>query len=350
MDDYAAPSVSSSPVDAHVASDSAVQGESGSAMQRQSINKNDSSLREGPNGLRPDDPMITFAYACLKQEFEALLSQQPKRGQLPTPANVHRMRIATRRLRSALRMFEKLLPDKAAERLSKDLRWFARALGDVRDLDVYAENFRAYLQDVPPERVQELVGYELHLRRARTEARDKLGELFGNERYAALLAAFASLLDGAPSRAAVRRWRSFRIKDGVEKYLAKSVKRVRKMRREIGHKTNARELHKLRIRTKRLRYELEFFAPIFPSLLGVAKAAKALQDVLGAHQDAHTATWRLRSYARVLRDREPAGAAPSSALQDLLKSQRQKAAEARRAFAEEWHRFESAVQSIELPI
>lgn len=347
MDDSAAPSVFSSPADSHVVSGAAAQSEGSGATQRETATE---GSQERASTLGPDDPMIAFAYSCLRQEFESLLSQQPKPGQLPTPENVHRMRIATRRLRSALRMFEKLLPEKAAERLSKDLRWFARALGDVRDLDVYAENFRAYLQEVPSERVQELAGYELHLRRARNEARDKLRELFANERYTALLAAFASLLDGAPSRAALRRWRSFRVKDGVEKYLAKSVKRVRKLRREIGHKTNARDLHKLRIRTKRLRYELEFFASIYPTLLGVAKAAKALQDVLGAHQDAHTATTRLRSYARLLREREPTAAAQPSALQDLLKSQRQKAIEARRAFAEEWQRFENAVQSIELPV
>ena len=85
-----------------------------------------------------------------------------------------------------------------------------------------------------------------------------------------------------------------------------------------------------------------------PSLLGVAKSAKALQDVLGAHQDARTATTRLRAYARLLRDREPVAAAPPTALQDLLKSQRQKAAESRHAFVEEWRRFESAVEGIEL--
>jgi CHAD domain-containing protein len=186
------------------------------------------------------------------------------------------------------------------------------------------------------------------LRRARTEARDKLSELFANERYAALLAAFANLLDGAPSRAALRRWRSFRIEDGAEKYLEKSVKRVRKVRREMGHKTNARDLHKLRIRTKRLRYELEFFAPIYPALRGVAKSAKALQDVLGAHQDAHTASARLRAYARLLREREPPAAAAPTALQDLMKSQRRKAAESRNAFAEEWRRFARAVESIDL--
>ena len=58
--------------------------------------------------------------------------------------------------------------------------WFARALGEVRDLDVYAENFRTYLQAIPPEQVQDLGGYELHLRRARSEARNDLTELFAD--------------------------------------------------------------------------------------------------------------------------------------------------------------------------
>jgi CHAD domain-containing protein len=350
MDDSAAPSVLSSPVDAHVAPAAAQSDGDGAAesVPSATVSANDSAT-DRSSTLGPDDPMITFAYACLKRELDSLLSQQPKPGRPPTPENVHQMRIATRRLRSALRMFGKLLPPKAAERLTKDLRWFARALGDMRDLDVYAENFRAYLQEVPPERLEELGGYELHLRRARTEARDKLGELFANERYTALLAALAALVDGAPSRAALRRWRSFRIKDGVESYLDKSVKRVRKVRREMGRKTNAGDLHKLRIRTKRLRYEVEFFTPIYPTLRGLAKSAKSLQDVLGAHQDAHTASARLRAYARLLRDREPAAArATPAALDDLLKSQRRKAAEARNAFAEEWRRFEHAVDNIEL--
>src|SRR5262245_50429545 len=140
--------------------------------------------------------MISFAYACLRRELDSLLAHRPRPGELPPPEDIHQLRIATRRLRTALRLFRHLLPAKQAESLRKELRWFARALGDVRDLDVYAENFRAYAQTLPPEQLPELGGYELHLRRARAEARNELGALVADERYTALLASLEPLLDG----------------------------------------------------------------------------------------------------------------------------------------------------------
>lgn len=295
---------------------------------------------------KPGDPMIVFAYACLRREFDSLLEHTPQPNELPAPENIHQLRIATRRLRTALRLFRHLLPTNAAA-LRKELRWFARALGDVRDLDVYAENFRAYLQTLPPEQLQDLGGYELHLRRARAEARSDLGALFGDARYTALLAAFADFLDGAPTPAALRRWRSFEISDGFKKYLRKSAKRVQKLGRKIGREAQAKKLHELRIRTKRLRYELEFFTEVYPSLGGTAKATKALQEVLGAHQDACTASTRLRRYARSLPARDDGAAAPV-ALQQLLESQQRKAAEARRAFGSQWRRFAKTIARTKL--
>ena len=180
---------------------------------------------------KPGDPMIEFAYACLRREFDSLLEHKPRPGELPTPENIHQLRIATRRLRIALRLFRHMLPASKIASLRKDLRWFARGLGEVRDLDVYAENFRAYLQTLPPEQLQDLGGYELHLRRARAEARNDLGALFADERYAALLGSFGAFLEGAPMPAAVRRWRSFQISDGFKKYLRRSAKRVQKLGR-----------------------------------------------------------------------------------------------------------------------
>ena len=284
--------------------------------------------------------MIAFAYACLRREFAALSARRPRTGASPEPEDIHQMRIATRRLRVAMRLFRHMLPAKAA-RLAKEFRWFGRTLGEVRDLDVYAENFRGYVQAIPPEELHDLGGYELHLARARAAARDNLGALFADERYSQLLAALAAFLDGAPTPAALRRWRSFRIGDGIAKYLEKSVQRVVKTGRKIGRDTPAKSLHRLRIRAKRLRYELEFFSEVYPALAKAAKTTKALQDTLGAHQDACTASERLADYARPLRGpdarRVPAG------LSRLLESQEQKARDARQAFAGEWRRFARTV-------
>lgn len=288
---------------------------------------------------RPTDPMIVFAYECLRREFQDLVDRKPAEPAAPTADDVHRMRIAMRRLRVALRMFRRMLP-RAAKDLRKDLRAFARALGEVRDVDVHAENFRAYAQTIPAEGLAELGGYELHLRRERAEARIRMSEQFGDDQYDELLKDFAAFLDNAPSAGAERRWRSFKVSDGVDKYLKKSLKRVLKLGRKVGAEAHAKDLHRLRIRAKRFRYELEFFAYAYKSLDKAAAEAKALQDLLGAHQDACTAESRLADYARSLRKH---GGELPAALARLADSEHQRARDVRQSFPAEWRRFERSV-------
>ena len=290
--------------------------------------------------IRPSDPMIVFAYDCLRREFKDLAARRPVDGKPPTTDDVHRMRIAMRRLRVALRLFRRMLPREAKE-FRKGLRSFARALSDTRDLDVHADVFRTYAQTVPAESLGELGGYELHLRRERAEARARMVERFGDERYDELLDSFGALLEDAPSLGAVRRWHSFKVSDGVDKYLKKSLKRVLKLGRKVGDEAHAKDLHRLRIRSKRLRYELEFFAFAYKSLEKAALEAKALQDLLGEHQDACTASQRLQRFARSLR--KHASAPMPAALDRLAEAERQRARDVRQAFPAEWRRFERSV-------
>jgi CHAD domain-containing protein len=290
--------------------------------------------------IRPSDPMIVFAYECLRREFDELAARRPVDDKPPSTEDVHRMRIAMRRLRVALRLFRRMMPHEARE-FRKDLRTFARSLGDTRDLDVHADVFRTYAQTVPAESLGDLGGYELHLRRERSEARARMVEQFGDDRYDELLESFGALLEDAPSAGAARRWHSFKVSDGVDKYLKKSVKRVLKLGRKVGDEAHAKDLHRLRIRAKRLRYELEFFAFAYKSLDKAALEAKALQDLLGEHQDACTASERLERYARSLR--KHAGAPMPTALDRLAEAERQRSREVRRAFPAAWRRFERSV-------
>jgi len=299
----------------------------------------DESAAAAKRASRPTDPMIVFAYECLRREFQELVDRRSAEPAAPTADDVHRMRIAMRRLRVALRMFRRMLP-RAAKDFRKDLRAFARALGGVRDVDVHAENFRAYAQTIPAEGLAELGGYELHLRRERAEARIRMSEQFGDDRYGELLKDFAAFLDNAPSAGAERRWRSFKVSDGVDKYLKKSLKRTLKLGRKVGAEAHAKDLHRLRIRAKRFRYELEFFAFAYKSLDKAAAEAKALQDLLGAHQDACTATARLAHFARSLRKHD---AELPAALARLADSERQRARDVRQSFPAEWRRFERSV-------
>jgi CHAD domain-containing protein len=291
---------------------------------------------------RPSQPMIVFAYACLRRELASLLTHKPSQNAIPTPEEVHQSRIAMRRMRVALRLFRRMLPRRAKE-FRKDLRSFARALGEVRDLDVHADHFRAYTQALGPDNSAELSGYELHLRRERAEARNRLGETFADDGYGTLLASIAALLEGAPGVGAMRRWRSFKVSDGVDKYLKKSLKRVRKLGRKVGAEAHASDLHRLRIRAKRLRYEIEFFAEAYPSLKRAAREAKALQELLGEHQDACAAIERLRAYARALR--KHGGTPMPPALTRFVASEKNRVRDVRQRFAAEWTRFERSVAS-----
>jgi CHAD domain-containing protein len=289
--------------------------------------------------------MIVLAYRCLQHDFGVLVSLRPSAAAPPSADDVHQMRIATRRLRVALRLFAHMLPPRAATNIAGELRWLAGALGGVRDLDVHAKAFRNFLRSVAADDAQRLSGYELHLTRDRAAARSGLNELLTSERYAALIDALAALLDGAPSLAALRRWQSFRVCDGAAKYLKKSRKRVRRLGRKLGRDAHDEELHRLRIRTKRLRYEIEFFLDVYPQFAPAAKAAKALQDVLGAHQDACAARERIKAYSRILRAHRKDGVVPAAALVPWRASQEQQAEAARRAFPAEWARFAQVLKN-----
>ena len=293
--------------------------------------------------LTPDSPMIELAYRCLRREYRALLRLQRQRAATPTPEDVHQTRVATRRTRVVLRLFGALLPRRATTHLNKELRWFAQTLGAVRDLDVHTEALREHLTTAGAAAAQELSRFELALRRDRVAAHEKLHALFVSERYDALMACLAETLGDAPSPAALRRWRSFTIRAGVAHYLKPSRKRVVTLGGTIGSKSGVDDLHRLRIRAKRLRYALEFFVEAYPALEPAATAAKALQDVLGTVQDARTARGRVLAYMRSIRKRDGVGPAPDG-VRAWGRAQHRRAAEARRALAPEWQRFLAATE------
>jgi triphosphatase len=76
------------------------------------------------------------AFAILRRHFGQMLAHEPGVRLGEDPEELHDMRVATRRLRAALKLYSDVLP-KRSERYERDLRWVARALGEVRDLDVH---------------------------------------------------------------------------------------------------------------------------------------------------------------------------------------------------------------------
>jgi CHAD domain-containing protein len=214
------------------------------------------------------------------------------------PEAVHQARVATRRIRSTLRTFSKLLDKEWTDRLRGDLKWLADLLGEVRDADVMLERFSGHLEALPAADAKAGRRLLATLADQRDHARRRLLGAMAQEKYAVLLddvvaaAAAPALLPGADRPAA----------EVMPPLVRKPWRRLRKAVRQAGDDPADDQLHQIRIRAKRARYAAEAVEPVIGTpAKGFADAVADLQSVLGDHQDAVVGEAWLREAAAASR-------------------------------------------------
>jgi CHAD domain-containing protein len=243
------------------------------------------------------------------------------------PEAVHQARVATRRLRSTLRSFRKLLEPEWTTRLRDELKWLADLLGAVRDADVLLGRFEGHLEALPEADAEAGRRLLRGLIERREADRGRLLAAMGESRYATLLddlvaAALApALLPGADQPAV----------EVMPALVAKPWRRLRKTVRAAGDDPTDEELHQVRIRAKRARYAAEAVEPVIGKQAErFADAAADLQDVLGDQHDAVVGEAWLRQAARSARRGEAVAAG------QLVAAERTGAAAARAAWPSAW--------------
>ena len=221
--------------------------------------------------------VVELARARLRQQLDELCAQAAVVGAGDNPEAVHKMRVATRRLRAALRVFEDFLPPSAID-LRRELKWLAGTLGGVRDLDVQihslADACRA-LQAQP-----EAAGPVVSLFEARrSTARAALVGGLAAPRFAKLVGALETLLE--------QPWPAPESPPDAPRLIGARYRRMRRAGEAVLEDASPEALHKARIRAKQLRYTLECFADVYgqPARKLIRKTVR-LQDVLGTLQDA----------------------------------------------------------------
>ena len=295
------------------------------------------ALREQP---APADPAIHLAYGRLLEQFEEIIIQEPRAWEGLDPEGVHKMRVATRRLRSALRAFKKVLPA-SVRWFNGEFKWLAAVLGGVRDLDVAMGNLPHFLSEIPPDDAAHLDDYQQYLADQWREERKRLLACLASERYGRLKAGFAERLERGPSERTMEALGSITIGDAAQMLIGKRFRGVQRRGRAITSASRDEKLHALRIRCKQLRYLLEFFRPAYGELLKAeTRRLKKLQEVLGDFQDACVAGELLRRYAEGLPMRS-SNRGQLIALGQLIGGQNRRAASCRADFARAWERFDS---------
>jgi len=221
----------------------------------------------------------------------ALLRHDPGVRLGDDPEDVHRARVATRRLRSQLRTFRGLLQPGWVDALRDDLRWVAAGLGDVRDKQVMAQRVRSRTTALAEGDAAAVGELAAQLEVESEEARGRLVLDMRSERYIALL---DRLVEGARTPSLTEE-AATPASEAVVAIVRRDWRRLRKAVRRLDKHPPDDELHHVRILAKRARYAAEAAEPVTGKAAArFAAVVTQLQDVLGDHQDSVTAQGWLR--------------------------------------------------------
>ncbi|MDD5369652.1 MAG: CHAD domain-containing protein [Anaerolineaceae bacterium] len=236
---------------------------------------------------KPDDGMCVFGAVLLHRYLDALIQEVDGVRIGEDIEFIHRMRVASRRLRAALPLFSDCLPPKKYPTWEKSIREITKALGAARDLDVQLDvlqDFSAQAQD--PHWRPGLYRLMLRLRQQRVKKQVKVDRALNDMLASGTISNLGQRLSHYEERQnqtylytpALYRLGYDAITRHLEDFLGYD---------EIVEKPEeVEQLHAMRIAAKRLRYTLEIFAPLYPGeLKDPIQAGRKAQDLLGEIHD-----------------------------------------------------------------
>lgn len=236
--------------------------------------------------LRPDKSACIFGAGKLTNSLQALLQEVDGVRAARDIEHIHRMRVASRRLRSALPLFAGCYPAKKVSAWLKEVRRVTRALGAARDLDVQIDRLERVYNALPRRSYRPGVHRLLvRLKQQRTELQARvlqaLDRLLESAAVAEMQKLFLRQQASAPPVSFSR---------GLYRLAFTSVQQrldeLFSFEAYIHHVECVSELHAMRIAAKRVRYTLETFSNIYPApIQEILKALRKAQDTLGEIHD-----------------------------------------------------------------
>ena len=169
------------------------------------------------------------------------------------------MRVALRRLRSALSLFRRVAGSPELDRVKRDLGALARALGPARDWDVFLAGAGRDVGKLLPDE-KAVARLNAAARRRRRAAYTELARVLDAPEFQLMLLDLVQLAVARPWQRDATQDRP-RLVAFARHALDRKLKRVLEAGDDLSP-LPPEELHALRIRCKRLRYAAEFFAPL----------------------------------------------------------------------------------------
>jgi len=237
-----------------------------------------------------DAPVVDHVKWALARHVRWLIAHDPGTRLGREPESLHQMRVATRQLRAVLRAARPLLVPEWADSLRDELRWLGQLLGPARDLDAQLAYFREESAALDARDRRPLTEFIAHLEVQRNNVREILLNELKSERYLDLI---RRLQQAAHDPTVVES--TVTLCDLAKQEFTK----LRKAIRQAGRAPNNAKIHEARIKTKRARYAAELAEPMVgKTATRFINKARAVQDVLGMHQDAIQAEAHIRAFLK----------------------------------------------------
>ncbi len=249
--------------------------------------------------VRLDDRLDLALRKILTFQLQRLREQLPGVHLDIDTEFVHQARVATRRMRSALRIFRNAAPKSTAAYLRAELKWLGSLLGAVRDLDVFCLNLSRFQGQIGRFPAKKKQSFENWIERHRREPRQALCQALASPRYNQFERRFLRFLEG-PLPARPRAPLAVKtVREVAPVLLTEKFDAVMDRGRAVLADPKLKQYHRLRIQMKRLRYLSEFVAPAYEGALdGFIDRTVEIQDCLGELQD----TVFTRKFVDSLRD------------------------------------------------
>jgi CHAD domain-containing protein len=263
-------------------------------------------------GVVADDTLAEAGRKVLRMHLARMLAAEEGTRLGEDIEELHRMRVATRRMRSVWRVFDGAYRPKIQRRYVRELRTVANALGGVRDLDVQLAALDGWAatpeasHGADTSAVVALRPFRDELAARRDDARRELVDLLDARRYQDFVSDYLEFTEtpGAAERTPAP-GSPIQVRHTAAGRIWSAYEHLRAHEAILGW-ADIPALHAVRIDAKRLRYTLESFREVLPPATGdLIARVTALQDHLGELNDADIAAHLAREHLMVHGPRLP---------------------------------------------
>jgi CHAD domain-containing protein len=236
----------------------------------------------------PTHPQTAGAVlAYLHTQVQAIVDLDPA-VRRDEPDAVHRMRVATRRLRSTLRTYARELDRSVTDSVSDELKWLASVLGAERDREVLTARLVERVAELGPDLATDTVIERLQKGMGASHPRTRTALLkeLRSERYFALLDTLDALLADPPLRDRAKRPAHQAVLKAVRREHRRLARKMATAFTQPPGSSRDLALHEARKAAKRVRYAAESAQPVLgrPAQRHQIRIT-GVQQLLGEHQD-----------------------------------------------------------------